>query len=391
MAYDFDTLLDRAGTNSAKWEYYKDVFGTEDVLPLWVADMDFPCPPNVTEALVERARHPIYGYPREADGFFESIVDWLARRFSVEVKAERMKTTPGVVSGLHAAIDAFTKVGDKIIIQPPVYHPFFSTIKDRGRHVVENPMIEENGRYRMDLEDLKQKIDAHTRMLILCSPHNPVGRVWTKEELLAVADICIQNDVFIVSDEIHSDLVYEKGAHTPFYSLPDEILENSLSFIAPSKTFNLAGLFTSIAISGSDRVQREFSNARDRMGLNHVNIFGIAALKAAYNGGEDWLENVLVYLRENAEYVHQFLQGHIPQVKMQVPEATYLGWMDFRELGLYGEQLDEFMVKKARLGMNAGAMFGKQGDGFQRINFACPRSLLKEAMERLEKAVKERG
>lgn len=389
MTYDFDKVLDRKGTNSVKWEYNSHIFGTEDVLPLWVADMDFSCPSSVTDALVNRAKHPIYGYPGKPEAFFQSVVNWVGRRFEVEANRKWMTPVPGVVTGIHAAIDAFTKPGDKVVIQPPVYHPFFSAVKNRGRHVVENSLVNENGHYRMDLDDLRNKIDERTRMIILCSPHNPVGRVWTKEELQALSDLCIENDIFIVSDEIHSDLVYEKGTHTPFYSLSREAAAQSLTFIAPSKTFNLAGLATSIAIAGNERIHREFSITVSKAGLFHINLFGIEALQAAYNNGEDWLEEVLDYLRNNARYIHEFLQERIPKVTMAVPEATYLGWMDFRELGLYGEELNDFIVKKARLGFNAGVMFGKQGDGFQRINFACPRSILQEAMERLEQAVDE--
>ncbi|HET7577736.1 MAG TPA: PatB family C-S lyase [Bacillales bacterium] len=389
MTYNLDEVLDRAGTNSIKWNYRNDVFGSDDVLPLWVADMDFPCPPSVTEALVERAKHPIYGYPGRPEAFFQSVVKWIERRFDVEPNRDWMTPVPGVVTGLHVAIDAFTKPGDKVVIQPPVYHPFFKAIENRGRHIVENPLTEDNGHYRMDLEDLKEKIDARTRMIILCSPHNPIGRVWTKEELQELTDICIENDIFIVSDEIHSDLIYEKGTHTPFYSLSKEAAAQSLTFIAPSKTFNLAGLAASIAIAGDDKIHREFSNTMAKAGIFHINLFGMEALQAAYNNGEEWLEDVLHYLHDNAEYVHEFLQERIPQVKMAVPEATYLGWMDFRELGMYGEELNDFIVQKARLGFNAGKMFGKQGDGFQRINFACPRSILEEAMERLEQAVNE--
>ncbi|HEX7064839.1 MAG TPA: PatB family C-S lyase [Bacillales bacterium] len=389
MTYNFDEVLDREGTNSVKWNYRGDVFGTEDVLPLWVADMDFPCPPSVTEALIERAKHPVYGYPGKPEAFYQSLVDWTMRRFNVEVAARRMTPIPGVVTGLHVAIDAFTKPGDKIVIQPPVYHPFFSAIKNRGRHVVENPLREKNGRYEMDLADLQDQIDSRTRMIILCSPHNPVGRVWTKEELQELVKLCVKNDIFVVSDEIHSDLVFEKGTHTPLYSLSQEAADCSLTFVAPSKTFNLAGLATSVGIAGNERIHREFSTAAAKAGLFHINLFGIEALQVAYNKGEAWLEEVLSYLQKNAEYIHSFLRDRIPRVTMEVPEATYLGWMDFRELNLYGDELNDFIVKRARLGFNAGAMFGQQGDGFQRINFACPRSILTEAMERLEQAVKE--
>lgn len=387
MGYNLDEFVDRDGTNSMKWNYRGKVFGTDDVLPLWVADMDFSCPPSVTEALIERAKHPIYGYPGTPDSFFSSVVNWLKRRLDLNVESEWLTPIPGVVPGLHVAVDAFTKPGDNIVIQPPVYHPFFSTITDRGRHVVENPLVETDGDYKMDLDDLRNKIDDRTRMIILCSPHNPLGRVWTRDELLALADICIENDIMIVSDEIHSDLVYDKEQFTPFYSLPKEVTDHGMAFIAPSKTFNMAGLFASIAIAGNTRIRREFRTAAAKAGSTHVNLFGIEGLTAAYNNGEEWLEEVLSYLRGNAEYIHDFLQERIPQVKMAVPDATYLGWMDFRELGLYGKELNDFIVQKAKLGLNAGAMFGKQGDGFQRINFACTRSIVEEAMERLEKAV----
>lgn len=389
MTYNFDEVLDRDGTNSVKWEYYKDMFGTDDVLPLWVADMDFPCPPGVTEALVKRAQHPIYGYPGKPKALYESVVDWVGRRFAAKIEPDWLITVPGVVTGLHLAIDAFTHPGDKVVIQPPVYPPFFNAARNRGRHVVENPLIEENGRYRMDFADLREKIDDRTRMLLLCSPHNPIGRVWTEDELLELADICYEHDIMIISDELHSDLVYEKEAHTPFYALPEKYQSLCLSFIAPSKTFNLAGLVASVAVAGDDRVRRAFEVAKAKAGLFHINLFGIEAMRAAYTNGEAWLDEVLMYLRNNAEYIQAYLRERIPEVNMYVPEATYLAWLDFRKLGLYGDDLNDFIIRKAGLGLNAGASFGTQGNGFMRLNFACPQSILTEAMERLEKAVKE--
>lgn len=389
MRYDFDTILDQKGTNSLKWEYRKETFDTEDVLPLWIADMDFPSPDAVTKALIQRAKHPIYGYPGLDDAFFESIINWVDKRYNTEIVKEQMKIIPGVVPGLHLAVNTFTKPGDNVVIQTPVYHPFFRVIKESGRHIVENPLIEEDGFYRMDIKDLMEKIDSKTRMIILCNPHNPVGRVWSKQELLDLADVCVKNDILIVSDEVHSDLIYKEGIHVPFYGLPEEISKHSLSFIAPSKTFNLAGLFTSIAISGSERINQEFTHACEQVGLNEVNIFGIEALKVAYTEGEDWLRHVLNYLNGNAQFINKFLKNRIPQVKMRVPEATYLGWIDFRGLELTDKQLNHFIVNDARLGMNSGSKFGVQGEGFQRINFACPRSLLREAMERLELALKK--
>jgi cystathionine beta-lyase len=387
MGYDLDKIVDRSETNSIKWNYRHQIFGSDDVLPLWVADMDFACPPSVTEALVRRAEHPIYGYPGKPKSLFRSVTDWVERRFGTEVDPGHISTIPGVVAGIHLAIDAFTKPGDNIIIQPPIYPPFFSSVRNRGRQVVENPLIETDGHYEMDFEDLKGKIDSRTRMIILCSPHNPVGKVWSKEELNELAAICIENDIFVISDEIHSDLVYEKGAHTPFYSLSEEAAAQSITFISPSKTFNLAGLFSSIAIAGNDRIHREFTNAAAKAGFFHINLFGIEAMTAAYRDGGGWLEEILSYLEGNAAFMQSFLQERVPRVKINKPEATYLGWMDFRELGLYESELNDLMVKRAKVGLNAGKTFGKEGEGFQRINFACPRTILEEAMTRIEKAV----
>jgi len=339
---------------------------------------------------VNRAKHPIYGYSGKPKALFEAAEGWMERRFGVKASPDLMSTVPGVVTGIHMAIDAFTHQGDKIIIQPPVYHPFFSAVENRGRHIVENPLIEEDGKYRMDLEDLRKKIDSRTKMIILCSPHNPIGRVWTEKELHELLAICEEYDLFVLSDEIHSDLVYEEGSHKPFYSLSKAAADRSVTFVAPSKTFNLAGLAASIAISGNEKIKRDFDNAVAKAGIFHINLFGIEAMKAAYSDGDQWLDEVLGYLHGNANFAHTFLQEKVPEVKMKVPEATYLGWMDCRELGMEREELKDFMIQKARLGLNEGAIFGKQGEGFQRINFACSRSILEEAMDRLEQAVKER-
>ncbi|WP_054950370.1 MalY/PatB family protein [Numidum massiliense] len=387
---DFDTVIDRAHTNSIKWNYSEQVFGTDDVLPLWVADMDFPAPPSVVEALVARAKHPIYGYPGMPTSFFQAAASWFDRRLGVKVDTEWMTELPGVVSGLYVAVEAFTEPGDKIVIQPPVYHPFFDVAKKRGRQLVENPLVETNGYYTMDFADLRRKIDADTRLLILCSPHNPVGRVWTEEELRELADICRENDIIVISDEIHSDLVFEKGAHRPYFSLSEEMADHSLTFVSGSKTFNLAGLFTSVAIAKNRKLLQRFKGMQQRMGLQFVNAFGIEALTAAYNGGEQWLDELLPYLHDNATYASNFLRERLPQVKMHVPEATYLAWLDFRDSGVPAEELPHFIVQKARLGLNDGVAFGKEGAGFMRLNFACPRSLLTEALTRLEAAFASR-
>ncbi|RNB91426.1 putative C-S lyase [Brevibacillus fluminis] len=389
--YQFDDVIDRNGTRSLKWDDRRRFFEDRDVLPLWVADMDFASPPCVTEALVKRAQHPIYGYPSKPAELNQALIGWMKRRFDVEVKEGWLATVPGIVPGLHFAIDALTEPDEKVIVQTPVYQPFYQAVRNRGRQLIENPLIEVDGDYQMDFDDLRRKIDEKTRMLILCSPHNPVGRVWRKNELMTLAEICLEHDIIVVSDEIHSDLVYEKGSHTPFYSLSPEIADKSLTFVAPSKTFNLAGLFSSFVISPNARMLRQFQVAMSRTGVEFINMFGIEAMTAAYQGGDEWLDQLLVYLRGNADYIRQFLQEHVPQVTMRVPQATYLGWMDFRQLGLPPAEIKRLMIHEALLGLNDGTGFGEAGAGFQRINFACPRSTLEEAMHRLERTFQPLG
>lgn len=383
----FDEIIDRLGTNSVKWDARERIFGSGDVLPLWVADMDLPCPPEVVQAIEARAKHPIYGYPGDNGALFEAAKGWVNRRFGAEVDTDWMVAIPGVVPGIQVAIEAFTKPGDKVIIQPPVYPPFFSTSEELGRRIVENPLKRVDGKYVMDFDDLRKKIDQRTKLFVLCSPHNPIGQVWSREDLLQLGEICAEKGIMIIADEIHSDLVYEKGAHTPFYTLSEQLANQSVTFISGSKTFNLAGLFTSIAIIKNRKLRNEFRVTANKMGLNHINLFGIVASTAAYNHGDQWLDELLDYLHENAVMIRHFLSERIPEIKMTIPEATYLAWLDFRELGLYGQELRNFLIREAKVGLNDGFQFGKQGDGFCRMNFGCPRSVLKEALQRIEKAV----
>ncbi len=387
MRVNLDEVLDRTGSNAMKWEYTKNVFGRDDVLPLWVADMDFPTPQEVTDAIVERAQHPIYGYPGTPDALKKAFTDWLERRLNIEVHPKHLVTLPGVVFGLHIAAMGFTSPGDKIIVQSPVYPPFFSSIEKTGRHVLENPLIEKDGHYEMDFDHLESIIDRHTKAIFLCSPHNPIGRVWTREELTKLGDIAAKHNLLVVSDEIHGDLILKGNVQTPFYSLPDELSERSISFMAPSKTFNLAGLYASFAVIKNKAIREEFENTIARTGAGRLNIFGIEATKAAYTHGEEWLEDVIAYLDGNATYLESALKERVPQIKMHKPEGTYLAWLDCRALNMTDEALKDWTIKEARLGLNAGITFGKQGSGFMRLNFACPRSLIEEAVNRLESAV----
>lgn len=389
VKFNFNEEISRKNTNSTKWDSIDQVFGCTEVLPLWIADMDLACAPAIVEALTKRAQHPIYGYGHIPEEFFESAINWGAKRFGTKINREWLTTVPGVVPALNLAIDAFTKVGDEVIIQPPVYYPFFSVVKNNGRNLIENHLIEQDGYYYMDLDDLEKKITSKTKLLILCSPANPVGRVWSREELNALVEVCKKHKILIIADEIHADLVYEKGTHIPFYSLSEDAANMSITFMSPSKTFNIAGLFSSLAIIPNQGLFTEFTHSILRASLENLNIFGIEAVIAAYNEGDEWLDELLIHLKGNAEYIHNYLKQHIPEIKMKVTEATYLGWLDFRDLGLTCDELNKFLVKDAKLGCNEGRVFGSNGKGFMRLNYACSRKTIEEAMARLDQAVRK--
>jgi len=374
-----------------KWESNMRGYNEEGMIPLWVADMDFACAPQITEALARRVAHPIYGYSIEPQEFYTSLKDWIRRRFDVHVEESWMTSIAGIIPAMYVALEAYTSPGDKVIVQTPVYHPFFLSVKNRGREVVENRLLEDGGNYLIDWADLEQKVsDPQVKLLFLCSPHNPVGRIWSREELLRLGQLCVDHDVLVVADEIHADLVYEKGSHTPYYSLPDELSKQSLSLLAASKTFNIAGMFTSYALSSNPEILGAFKSAATRMGHEFVNLFGVQATIAAYQHGEEWLDQLLVYLRGNAQFIHDYLEQHVPGVSMRVPEASYLGWMDFRKLNLPQETLMS-QLQKGKLGLHNGEIFGSGGTGFIRINFAAPRVIITEAMERLERVIQSMG
>jgi len=390
MKFDFDAVIDRTGTKSVKWDTNHPSFNAEGMIPLWVADMDFASPPQVTEALMKRVSHPVYGYTFLGADFYGAVREWIERRFSVAVEESWMTGIAGVMPGIRVAIEAFTSPGDKVLIQPPVYHPFFHAIASRGRQVVENPLVERDGFYEIDWDDFAQKVrDPQVKMFLLCAPHNPVGRDWTREELIRMGELCRENGVLLAVDEIHADLVYQKDGHTPYYSLPRELTDNSLIFLSAAKTFNLAGFFTAIMLTPNPSHLQTFKKTAAAMGHDFVNLLGAEATIAAYRHGEPWLEQLLPYLHENAKYIHHFLQTRLPLVSMRVPQATYLGWMDFRRLGLPHDEVARLLREKAKLGLHSGTTFGRQGKGFFRINFACPRHVLAEAMERLERALQE--
>jgi cystathionine beta-lyase len=384
----FDTVIARQRSGSTKWDDAASLFGSEDVIPLWVADMDFAAPPEVSAALAERVRHGIFGYPSPRSYAWDAVTGWLAKRHNWQTSPDWMLSTPGVVAAITVAVQTFTAPGGKVIIQPPGYPPFFSCVKNHNRVVLENPLLCEEGEYRIDFADLAAKA-PEAKMLILCSPHNPVGRVWSQAELTKLVEICRANNVILLSDEIHGDLVYAAHRHIPLASLASGPEDRIITLTAPSKTFNTAGLYTSIAIIQDSKLRSQFAKTVQNLSIHKSNIFGITALEAAYRHGGPWLDELLVYLDGNAEYLTKYIAANIPKIKVTKPQGTYLAWLDCRDLALSQPELTKFFAEKAKVGLNDGATFGHQGTGFMRLNFGCPRSLLAEALARIAHAVNQ--
>lgn len=384
--YNFDEIIPRSGTNCIKYDAREWMFKTNDVLPLWVADTDFRTPDFIVEAIKKRAEHEIYGYTFKSDSYYNAIIGWMKRRHNWEIKKEWISFSPGVVAGFTIAIETFSKPGEGVIVQPPVYFPFFDSVKGTKRKLIENPLKIENGRFTFDFDDLKSKIDKNTKLLLLCNPQNPGGMVWTRNELEELSAICLENDVMVISDEIHSDLIFTGHSHIPFTTLSDEAAKNSLICMAPSKTFNVAGLASSIVIIPDKTKHGRYERALNVGHLGMGNIFGSVAMEAAYNYGDEWLGQLIDYLWKNYLFLKKFMKEHLPKVKVMKPEATYLIWLDFREYGMNDEELMKFTVEKAKVGLNNGARFGTGGDGWMRLNTGCPRSVLTEGLERLARA-----
>ncbi len=387
--YNFDEIIDRTQTNSLKWSVNERLFGKKDVLSMWVADMDFRSPEPVVKALVERAEHGVFGYTIRKDSSSQPVIDWLEKRHGWKTNQAWQFITPGVMPGIVIALLAFTLPGDKVVIQPPVYSPFFNVILNNGRQVVENNLIEHDGYYTMDFDALDQQLsDPRVRMMVLCSPHNPIGRVWSREELARLGNLCLQHGVLLVSDEIHSDLIFSWAKHTPVGMISPEIAQNTISLFAPSKTFNLAGLHTSVVIIPNSALRDRYHQMMEDLGHGGSTIFGLVGLETAYREGGEWLSQLLSYLEENIIFLEDYIQAEIPQIKVRKPEGTYLVWLDCRSLGMNREELKKFMIHKANLGLNEGAVFGKPGEGYMRLNAGCPRAVLKQGLEQLANAIK---
>ena len=381
--FDFDKIINREYTASVKYDLRQQYFGKAGVLPMWVADMDFETPEFIRNAVIERARHPIYGYSIRTDAYYQSIVDWLNRRWHWKTEKEWILYSPGIVPAINFAVQAFTEPGDGVIVQPPVYFPFFNAIKNNYRKQVLNPLIRKDGRYYFDFDGLEEKA-KEARLLLLSSPHNPVGRCLQKEELEQLAEICIRNDVLILSDEIHGDLILPGFKHTPTASISEEIAEHTITCIAPSKTFNLAGLATSSVIISNKELRESFANALERIHITNGNIFGTVASMAGYHHGDVWLDELMQYIRDNFEFLKESLEK-FETLDVAPLEATYLAWIDFRKTGLKDKEIKDKLIHEAGLGLSHGPLFGTGGEGFQRMNLAAPLSVIEEAVERLGK------
>ena len=396
--YNFDKIINRKGTNCLKYDYAVERGKPADVLPLWVADMDFTVSEEITKSLHAAVDHGIYGYTQPKDAYYNAITNWMEKNHNWKTKREWIMKTPGVVFALGAAVKAFTKPGDAVLIQNPVYYPFTNIIRDNDRRVIDNTLVYEKrvtegkSQDSIDYEDFERKIvQEHIKLFILCNPHNPVGRVWTREELQQLGEICLRHHVIVVSDEIHNDFVYPGFEHTVFANVDPRFTEFTVTCTAPSKTFNLAGLQISNIFISNETLREAFQKEIDKTGYDEPNALGAVACEAAYRGGQEWLDQLRAYLLENLNFLRAYLQEKLPQIHLVEPEGTYLVWLDCSELGISGKELDQFIVEKAGLWLDGGAMFGPSGADFQRVNIACPRATLELALDKLKAAVDNLG
>lgn len=384
MNYDFDTVVNRKNTNAIKYDLAKKRGKPEDAVSLWVADMDFPTAPCIQKAVAEKAAHGIWGYSRPDNRYYDALKKWYKERHNFEVQNEWVVNTPGVCFALATAVKAFTKEGESVLIQKPVYYPFFNIINSLQRKVVNSSLILKNNHYEIDFDDFERKIvQENVKMFILCSPHNPGGRVWTKQELQKISEICLAHNVLVVSDEIHSDITFGSNVHTVYGSLSEQALKNSIICTAPSKSFNLAGLQFSNIFIADEKLRKAFSEELDKTGYDEPSVFGIVAATAAYSEGADWFDSVKSYIWENILFAKNYIEENASQIKVLVPEGTYLLWLDFSKTGLSDSEINDRVLNKAKVWLDSGSMFGKEGEKFQRINCATPRIILEDALKRI--------
>ncbi|MDO5707360.1 MAG: MalY/PatB family protein [Andreesenia angusta] len=389
--YNFDEIIDRKNTDCIKYDFAVERGLPEDVLPLWVADMDIRAPKEVNDAIIEAAKHGIYGYSETKDDYFEILSNWFKNFHNWEIKKDWLVKTPGVVFAIATAIRALTEEGDGILIQEPVYYPFSNMIEENNRRLINNSLLYKDGRYNIDFEDFEKKIkEENVKLFIFCNPHNPVGRVWEREIIERLGKICLDNNVIVLSDEIHSDLVYEGYEHHVFANINNEFRDNCIVFTAPSKTFNIAGLQVSNIFIPNEDIRNRFKSEMNRAGYSQLNTLGLVAAKAAYKYGHSWLKELKKYLWANIEFVEDYLKENIPEVKLVKPEGTYLIWLDFRDTGLNNDEIEDLIINKAKLWLDGGTMFGEDGEKFQRINIACPRKTVEEALDKIKLALYEK-
>ncbi|GIN40208.1 MalY/PatB family protein [Heyndrickxia oleronia] len=376
----------RTGTHSVKWSSIPD---PNEIIPMCIADMDFQVAPEIMQAMVKKAAHGIYGYTTFCERYYLSIIQWWKKRFDLDIDKEWISFSPGIIPGINILLQILTKPGEHVIVQEPVYYPFYSSIENHQCKIVQNSLVYKNGTYEMDFADLEEKAsDPNASVLILCSPHNPVGRVWTIDELNRVAEICLKHNVWIISDEMHGDLVYKGNQHHPLFAVNPKIQNQSIICAAPSKTFNVAGLQTSIIMIPNKDLREQYQQKLIQFGLMRPNVFGVEGTIAAYESCEYWLEELLVYLEENLQYVLNYFKTKIPEIIPIHPEATHLIWLDCSQLGMKGEELFQYFLNEAKIKFDEGYKFGQNGDSFVRMNIACPRERLENAMKRIEEAVK---
>ncbi len=387
MTGSFDEIINRENTDSLKWDYRKQRFGSGDIIPMWVADMDFKSPDAITREIIKRAKHGVYGYTQPSGMLSEAVIGWLSRRHNWSILKDWVIYSPGVVTSVNTAILALTEKGDKILMQTPIYYPFYSSISQNLRELVTNSLIYVDGKYEMDFEDLEKKFAEGVKMMIFCSPHNPIGRVWKRIELERVSFLCEKYNVILISDEIHADIVYEGNKHIPFASLNESAALRTITLISPTKTFNLAGLSQSCAIIENDYYSSAFKEMLNKTGAGMLNIFGLVAAQTAYSMCDDWLRDLIYYLQKNLDLLENYFEQYIPSIKVIRPEATYLVWLDCNKLPIESQKLKKFFTIEARVGLNDGITFGEEGKGFQRLNFGCPEKVLLQGLERIRKAV----
>lgn len=386
MIYNFDEFIDRSNSNCEKYDGRKRVFGDESVIPLWVADTDFRCPDFITNAIKKRVEHEVFGYPMKPDSYYQSIISWLNRRHGWSIEQDWIVFSPNVVIGLASTILSMTKPGDKVVVQPPVYFPFFDVVTGNDRILIENPLKEVDGRYFFDFEDLKSKIDQDTKMLLLCNPQNPGGMVWTKEELTELGRICIDNNIIVVADEIHADLIYKGFKHQPFAAISDEFANHSVTTMSASKTFNIAGLSSAYMVIPDRKLRQQYLKLMKATHITSGNLFGLVATEAAYTHGDEWLAQLMDYLDTNFNLIDAYLKEHLPKVKVMKPEGTYLAWIDISDLSVPPKKAIEALVKGG-VGLSPGFLFGTGGENFVRLNMGCTKATLNAALVRIKDAL----